>query len=72
MNAVTRSIGTGKMTVELFSAATSVSVPRKRSCSAAGCLPMTSAASAIFWAAWNSPSAVMIFARRSLRDFALS
>ena len=33
MNGVSRSIGTGKMSVEFFSAATSVSVCRKRNCS---------------------------------------
>ena len=51
MNGEIKSIGSGKMVVELFSDATSVSVCRKRSCKAIGCWPMTAEASASFCAA---------------------
>ena len=47
-NGAIRSMGTGKMVVEFFSDAISVSVWRKRSCSAIGCSSMTCAASASF------------------------
>ena len=50
-NGAIRSIGSGKMVVELFSEAISVSVCKKRSCSAIGCWEMTAEASASFCAA---------------------
>ena len=51
--------------MEFFSAATSTTVSSSRSCSAAGVPAMTAAACASLREAWNSPSAVMIRARRS-------
>ena len=59
------STGKGRTRVEFFSAATSTTVCRRRSCSAAGCSVMTSAAWASFREAWSSPSAVMMRERRS-------
>ena len=47
-NGAIKSMGTGKMMVEFFSDEISVSVWRKRSCSAIGCASMMCAASASF------------------------
>src|SRR3984957_17924131 len=55
----------GKMMVEFFSTEISAIVCRVRSCSATGCWVMMSAASPSFTAAWYSPSAATILARRS-------
>ena len=57
MKAEMRSIGSGKMTVEFFSDAISVSVCRYRSWSVAGWRPMISAASESCLEASNSPEA---------------
>jgi len=54
---INKSMGTGKTTVELLSDDTSTRLCRNLRCKAAGCLAMTSAASASFCEAWNSPSA---------------
>ncbi len=59
------STGNGSTSVEFFSAATSTTVCSSRSCSAAGVADITAAASESRAEAWNSPSAVMIRARRS-------
>src|SRR6266851_10481770 len=55
----------GKMMVEFFSIEISAIVCRVRSCSATGCCEMMSAAWPSFTAAWYSPSAATILARRS-------
>ena len=60
-----RSMGMGKSVVELFSAAISVTVWRKRSEMDAGSRDMTPAAWDSFFDAWSSPSALMTLARRS-------
>ena len=65
MNGWKRSIGTGKIVVELCSEPISTSVWRNRSWIATGWRPIFSAACESFSEAWNSPSAAMIFARRS-------
>src|SRR4028119_683910 len=57
-------MGTGRITVELFSLEISVSVWKSLSCKAVG-LSNLSAASWRRWEAWYSPSAEMIFARLS-------
>src|SRR6266850_2717663 len=64
-NGVNKSIGTGKNVVVLCSLEISRIVCRKRNCSAIGSLLIIAAACTIFSAAWNSPSALTILARRS-------
>src|SRR5438874_2741729 len=64
-NPLNRSIGIGKIVVELFSEAISVTVWRNRSWIAAGSAPMMCAACASFSEACSSPSALMTLARRS-------
>src|SRR4028118_1748721 len=59
-----RSMGTGRITVELFSEDISPNVWKSLSCKAVG-LSSLSAACLRRWEAWYSPSAAMIFARRS-------
>src|SRR5262249_21930478 len=59
------STGNGRTTVEFFSAATSTTVWRRRSCSAVGVSAILAAACANLCEAASSPSAVMIRARRS-------
>jgi len=59
------SMGTGRNVVVLCSLEISRMVCRNRSWSAMGSLLIMAAACTIFSAAWNSPSALTIFARRS-------
>ena len=59
------STGIGMISVLFFSAETSTTVCSSRSWSAAGSCDMISAAAASRLDAWNSPSAVMMRARRS-------
>src|SRR6266567_6041739 len=65
MNGLNRSIGTGKKVVVLCSLEISRMVWRKRNWRAMGSLLIIAAACTIFSAAWNSPSALTILARRS-------
>ena len=55
----------GKMMVEFFSTDISAMVCSVRSCRATGCCVMMSAASPSLTAAWYSPYAATILARRS-------
>ena len=61
-----KSRGSGNSVVELFSAAISAAVCKKRNCSEAGWVLRSAAALVSFSAAWNSPSALITLALRSL------
>ncbi len=65
MNGSKRSNGMGNSVVELFSAAISETVCRKRSCRAPGSPLMIFAAETSLRDAWNSPVALTTLARRS-------